>query len=171
MAIDAQVLEGILKGLAFALNDARPGASLTGEWSLEEKASWEECGSQGACWKHGIDRSTASWNSMVNDAAEHDVSPYDLIECYSSKNTVYFGIGEGELSGTTFALRAHISHATSLDANDMLICVLWAKVGDEVRTAKWATGFSGCYQPGEFHPLGMEAAERQLPPPYDIRFA
>lgn len=156
----------ILVGLSFALNQLRPGVVLVGNWSLEQKSSWETCGSSGTCWRHGVD--IRRWPQMVAEAADQGTSPYDITECYAEETKIYFGSGQAELDSEPLQLRAHITYTLS-SGSEMFICVVWIK-GREVAAIKCAAGFSAHYSPSEFHLLGMERTERSLPPPRELRF-
>lgn len=158
--------EQSLAGLVFALNQPRPGAELIGEWSLEQKSRFEICGSRGACWHHGVD--TTRWPEMAVEAAKHGTSMYDIVECYADKGEVYFGSGRGKLNGEPLELRAHITHTLSA-CSDEYICVVWVKERGEVTVSKCASGFSGCYNPSEFH-MPLVEKEETLPPPFELNF-
>ena len=169
MAIEAHVQEQILAGLDFALNQVQPGAVLVGEWSLEQKSSFEICGWRGACWTHGVDAS--SWPEMAAEAAnEGGRSMYDYAtECYAEKGEIYFGSGRARQGSEVLQLRTHVTHSLS-SGTHTYVCVVWVKGREGMTVAKCAAGFSGCYDPSEFHTLGLAEKEKDLPPPYEIDF-
>lgn len=167
MTIELPVHERIILGLSFALNQVRPGASLVREWALEQKSDFQICGARGACWKHGVDAS--NWPPMAADAADEGRSMYDFIECYPDEGEIYFGSGRAVQGGEELQLRAHVTHAFS-SGTHTYICVMWVKGREGVTVTKCAAGFSGCYDPSEFHILGLVDREKDLPPPHEIDF-
>ncbi|HEX6258247.1 MAG TPA: hypothetical protein VFZ48_02090 [Candidatus Saccharimonadales bacterium] len=167
MTIDAGVQEQVLTGLAFGLKEVCPDAVLTDEWLLEPKVGFVRCGAYGACWEHGVDAS--SWPAMAAEAVRSGTSMYDITGCYPEKGEIYFGTAKAEQNGETLQLRAHVEHGFSTGTHTY-ICVVWVKSSEGVTVTRCAAGFSGCYNPSEFHALGLDENERVQPPPYGIGF-